>query len=293
METLAQAEAAGIAIAQSAPHVSGSALDDLRRLPATELLRIAVAHGPYAGPPIVDGWVIPQPPASAFAAGAAQKVDLLAGLNGRELSAFRMMAAATTRQQDKPQTGSGGASEAVKKLAATAHPLYGAWTYAAIAKYLGQAIFHRDEAVDQGSNDMLMACPTGALATLTGAAGAKVFVYRFDRSIPGKGESSLGAFHGLEIPYVFSALGDPSWSWLPFTGADAKLASTMQTYWTNFARSGDPNSADVPGWPGWRDGDEAYMDFSPDATSVARHSFSPSFCYLSVDRLRKSLSGAR
>jgi carboxylesterase type B len=33
-------------------------------------------------------------------------------------------------------------------------------------------------------------------------------VYGFDRSVPGNGQEELGAFHSVEIPYVFGALRD-------------------------------------------------------------------------------------
>jgi para-nitrobenzyl esterase len=290
--TLAEAEAQGVAIAQTAPHPSTSALVNLRRLPAADLLRIANAHGPYAAPLVVDGWVVPQPPARAFASGSIQKVDMLVGLNGRELSAFRVDAAAAAAKAEKQAQGA-GASDAVKKLADTARPLYGGWTYPAIAKYVSQAILHKDLAIDQGSNDMLMACPIGALAGLTRAIGQRVFVYKFDRSIPGKGESTLGAFHGLEIPYVFNNFADRGWQWLPFTDADAALSGAIEVYWTNFARGGDPNGSGISNWPAWENGDEGYMEFSPQARLLPQRHFSPSFCSLSVNRLRKELAVAR
>jgi para-nitrobenzyl esterase len=285
--TLRDAESTGSALAGSSASIA-----DLRKLSAADLMRIANSHGPYAVPMIIDGWVLPQAPARAFASGAEEKVDLLVGLNGRELSAFRVLAAAAAKSSSKAPP-SPGASQAVKQIADTVHPLYGGWTYLAISKYIQDSIYHRALALDQASNDMLMACPIGALATLTGATGQRVFVYQFDRSIPGPGESTLGAFHGIEIPYVFNALQDSSWSWLPFTAVDHDLSFAIETYWTNFARSGDPNGSGVPGWPAWREKSEDYMEFSREAAAVAKRSFSPSFCFLSVDRLRKQLAESK
>lgn len=291
-QSLSEAEAAGTAIANEAPKTVASPLESLRKLSAPDLMRIANARGPYAAPGLVDGWVVSQPPAKAFAAGAAQKVDLIVGLNGRELSAFRLMAAAAAKQPEKPRPNA-VAPGGIKSFADALHPLYGAWTYAAIAKYFGEAIVNRNAATDQGMNDMVMACPIGALATLMSSAGQTAYVYKFDRSIPGKGQPILGAFHGLEVPYVFNAFQDRSWNWLPFTDADHQLSAVIETYWTNFAKTGDPNNSGVPEWPAWKDGSENYMEFSPQAAAIAQRSFSPSFCYLSPDRVRKGLAESR
>lgn len=291
-QSLSVAEAAGTAIANAAPKTATTPLESLRKLSSADLMRIANARGAYAAPGLVDGWVITQPPAKAFVSGVAQHVDLIVGLNGRELSAFRLMAAAAAKQPEKPRPNA-IAPGGIKNFADTLHPLYGAWTYAAIAKYFGEAIVNRDAATDQGMNDMLMACPIGALATLAGSAGQKVYVYRFDRSIPGKGQPVLGAFHGLEIPYVFNAFQDRSWNWLPFTDADHRLSALIETYWTNFAKTGDPGASGVPEWPAWRDGSENYMEFSPQAAAIAQRGFSPSFCYLAPDRLRKGLAESK
>jgi para-nitrobenzyl esterase len=292
IHTLQEAEATGARIGQAASGNSSSALENLRKLSTPELLRLATASsgGPYDASPIVDGWVLTQPPARAFATGAIQKADLMIGLNGREMSAFRVVAAAYAKPAAKDSKG-GGVREAVGKLADAARPLYGGWTNLAIAKYFVQAMMHRDEAIDQLSSDMLVACPIGAIAVLHNATGQRTFVYRFDRSVPGKGESDLGAFHSIELPYVFNSFQDPSWQWLPFTDADHRLAGAIEVYWTNFAKTGDPNGPGMQNWAAWQDGAENYLEFTRNAAAFALRDFAPPFCYLSPSRLHKELDG--
>lgn len=293
IQTLAEAEAVGISIGRAAPGNSASPLANLRKLPATEMMQLVNTQfkAPYAAGAVVDGWVLPQPPARAFASGAVQKVDLIVGLNGREMSAFRVVAA--TRAKNSPrQEKSEGAGQVIRRLAEAAHPFYGGWTDAAIIYYFSKAVIGGDLAMDQAANDMLVARPIGAVAALTSVKGGKVFVYKFDRTILGKGESRLGAFHSLEVPYVFNAFHDRIWRWLPFTGADDRLSSVIETYWTNFAKTGTPNSPGAPNWPVWQNGGGNYLEFAQNGAPVPQHHFAPSFCDLSLDRLPKRLSNS-
>jgi para-nitrobenzyl esterase len=291
---LQQAEAVGAAIGKAAPGHSKSTLENLRSLPATQVVELAsqTIKTQFKGfdplGQLVDGWVLPQTTSKAFGSGTIQKVDFLVGLNGRELSAFRIGAAAAAKQNAAQEKG-GGAGDAVKKLADTAHPLYGGWTDAALAMYLSKMVIHRDAAIDQASNDILMACPIGAVAALASNFGRRVYVYKFDRSIPGKGEADLGAFHGLEVPYVFNTFEDRSWRWLPFTEIDHKLSQLIETYWTNFAKTGDPNAGGLPAWPPWQSS-EPYLEFNQDGSAIARKDFAPPFCHLSPERLKQQLT---
>jgi para-nitrobenzyl esterase len=157
-----------------------------------------------------------------------------------------------------------------------------------VALYIGNILMRRAAGLDQAVNDLVVACPVGAMATLTNAAGQRVFVYRFDRSIPGKGQAELGAFHGLEVPYVFGTMRDPAWQWLPFTQDDAALSNLIQTYWTNFAKSGNPNAQGLPDWPAWSDGKKEFLDFRKDGRISAQRNFPPLFSSLSAEDLRKS-----
>lgn len=81
------------------------------------------------------------------------------------------------------------------------------------------------------------------------------YVYRFSRDLPGEDMAGdnlagafgdmKGAFHSSELWYMFGTLER---SWRPMTDADRRLSDMMLDYWTNFAKTGDPNGAGLPQW---------------------------------------------
>jgi para-nitrobenzyl esterase len=288
-QTLGQAEAFGSAVGALAPgNAQSTALEKLRALPAAEVEAL-VANAQKQLPTnltaaTADGWVLPMSPQRAFLTGSIQKVDLLIGFNGRELSAFRLAAAAksTRGPQSAPETGG------LRKSLDAAEPYFGPWTKPAVALYFGRILLSKNVGVDETANDLIAACPIGAMAGLAHASGAKVFVYRFERSIPGKGEADLGAFHGLEVPYVFGTLQSREWQWLPTTADDVLLSRLLQTYWTNFAKTGDPNAADLPSWPAWSEERKEFLVVNDDASITTQHNFPPFLSNLDANRLKRS-----
>lgn len=79
-------------------------------------------------------------------------------------------------------------------------------------------------------------------------ASKKIYTYFFDRAIPWPEHPEFGAFHSGEIPYVFNTLSRLKRPWEP---VDRRLADTVSTYVTNFAKKGDPNGSGLPPWPAY------------------------------------------
>jgi para-nitrobenzyl esterase len=288
-QILSQAERFGSAVSALAPGTAQStALAKLRAMPASEVEAL-VAKAKEQMPTDItaattDGWVLPMSPQQAFLTGSIQKADLLIGLNGRELSAFRLAAAAA-----KSSGAQSGVAESagLSKVSEAAHNYFGSWTNPAIAIYFGRMLLDKNAGLDRAANDLIVACPVGALASLTLASGQHVFVYRFDRSIPGKGEAELGAFHSLEVPYVFGNLRGRESQWLPSTADDALLSDLLQTYWTNFAKTSDPNASGLPNWPAWSDADKEFLLVNQDANVTAQRNFPPLFSSLGAAELKQ------
>jgi len=272
--TLRRAERFGERVAKLA---GGSTIERLRALPAQAILKAAVDAAKEEPNPefVLDGWVLPRTPQAVFATGRQQPAGLLIGNNGREASAFRGAAGAPSAADPGPRK--------------TLRISYGNMAPVAMAAYVVDTHMGRTAAADEWLNDALMTCPAAAMAELNAAAGHPSFVYRFRRSIPGKGEGDLGSFHSLELPYVFGALRHPVWNWLTFAKQDEALAAAMQSYWTNFAKTGDPNGGGLPRWRPYTAASEQYMEFGNDGRAHPRQGGRPTFCSLEIGRLKQRL----
>lgn len=80
-----------------------------------------------------------------------------------------------------------------------------------------------------------------------------VYRYEFDQAPPlppptvgAPPQESRGAYHSAEIEFVFGMLDAKKLPWRP---EDYALSEQMGSYWTNFAKTGNPNGAGLPQWP--------------------------------------------
>ena len=78
--------------------------------------------------------------------------------------------------------------------------------------------------------------------------GRDPYYYIFGPTIPG---DDAGAFHSSDLWFEFETLMK---CWRPFDGHHFDLSRKMCNYWTNFAKTGDPNGLDADGtpMPQWR-----------------------------------------
>lgn len=89
------------------------------------------------------------------------------------------------------------------------------------------------------------------------ARRGQVYTYFFDRSEPWPQHPQYGAFHTSEVPYVFNSLAVLHRAWTP---VDFKVANEMSAYWSNFARTGNPNSPGLPHWPAFKASSDTTME---------------------------------
>jgi para-nitrobenzyl esterase len=78
-----------------------------------------------------------------------------------------------------------------------------------------------------------------------------------------------GAGHGSEVAFVFNDL-DSRWGNPETTPTDKAVAEIMNTYWANFAKTGNPNGKGLPKWPVYTLEKNEILDIQPDGTPVGK-----------------------
>jgi para-nitrobenzyl esterase len=257
--TLAQSEESGATLAAS---LGAASLADLRAKPADAVLQAALKFQPWFAPTI-DTYVLPKDPNAIYAAGEQARVPLLAGSNADEVRAGVVLG------KERPTA---------KSFAQQLRSRFGAAADALLKVYPAGSDEEALESASALAGDTFLAFATWKWTDVHGrTAGAPVFRYSFDRKIPVAPDSrvegkpataaDVGARHAGEIEYVFGALD--SQPKVPWEEADRRLSDLMMTYWSNFARAGDPNGHGLPQWPRY-DAKDGFAVMHLDVTSAAR-----------------------
>ena len=144
---------------------------------------------------------------------------------------------------------------------------------------------------NQWSADTSFRCSAVAQLAWHAAAGNPAYQYEFARVSPGR--EKYGAIHAAELSYVFGTSTGP-WSFrvFPRQGAnavDTQVSGAMQQYWTNFAKTGDPNGGQLPVWPKFDASSRAYMQF-PDTGPVAKEGLRRPYCDLFMENVERLMA---
>jgi len=110
--------------------------------------------------------------------------------------------------------------------------------------------------------------PARTLAGLAAHAGQPTYLYQFAYISEDKRGELTGALHASEVPYVFNTL--PVVPRETYSPADQAAAELVQTYWVNFAKTGNPNGAGLAEWPLYSAGEDRLLAFTNDGPAILR-----------------------
>ena len=188
--------------------------------------------------PVFDGKVLPRDQYELYQAGRFNDTPVLIGTNSDEGASFARPGVTKASFEDQVRAGYGKQAAAI--LAAYPHAT--------------------DEEAMQSSRDLFrdsaFAWPTWAWASLQSQKGkGKAYVYYFDHKTA---RTPHGAPHASEIGYVFHNLGGRGPAPEP---ENIAISDLMSAYWTNFAKTGNPNGPGLPEWPAFSASSQQVMYF--------------------------------
>jgi para-nitrobenzyl esterase len=209
-----------------------------------------------------DGVVLTEPMRTALMAGHVKKVPIINGSNHDE-NRFHI--------NGNPTLGTGPNCSFVSNLVpgnyhnailANSFPANQASNIEANYPPGGSALTANIAFAD-AQTDLAFACRALRVSKWITLKGGKIYSYEFnDATAPPylfppfklKDGSTFpyAAYHGAELPYLFKMGGNNACgqAQTALTGAQNKLSAAMVTYWTTFAKTGDPNPASgLPNWP--------------------------------------------
>jgi para-nitrobenzyl esterase len=219
----------------------------MRAVPAATLAAVPSALGPLESGmryvPSIDGALLSSDVESILAAGTQNPVPFIVGTNADETS--RMVPTVKT--------------EAGYEAAAQAY--YGSAATALLALYPASSYASPQAALVAMTTDVSWTCSIRYDARLA-SAHQPVYRYHFAWTPPGA-EAIYGAFHGLELPFVFGTFA--TYDFTP-TGSDSALATAMGTYWGTFASTGTPNAGSAVAWPAYDASTDPYIQLDTPIT---------------------------
>jgi para-nitrobenzyl esterase len=234
---LADAERAGKTYLDSA---RVSSIPELRKIDAGKL---PSGRGIGMSWPIIDGWVIPDDQYKLYEAGRFNDTPILVGYNSDEGASF-----------SPPRTPE-AYIEGVKLR-------YGSFAESLIKAYPAGTTTVPKTARDL-ARDAAFGWHTWIWARLQSQKGkSKAFYYYFDQHPDYPADSpqaDRGSPHGQDVAYVFQHLNTSN---PQNTKTDQDISEAMATYWTNFAKQGDPSGNGVPEWPAFSDANPVVMYFN-------------------------------
>ena len=250
--------------AELAKAIGAASLAELRAMPADELLQAVAELGPRRAAGVIDGHFLPKAPVEILAAGEQARVPLLVGWNSEEAGYPALLG------EDEPT---------VENYQRVIEEQYGDLADEALRLYPAETTDEVMQAAADLAGDRFIAYSTWKWCELhSETSGQPVYRYLYCRPRPpmrpemGNAIAGLaggvisdketdapplpaprGAVHSAEIEYALGNLAtNQVYAW---TDDDYAVSETMQAYFANYVKTGDPNGPGLPEWPVFNQGE--------------------------------------
>lgn len=199
----------------------------------------------YSGP-ILDGKLVIETAENAYNAGRQNKVSIIIGSNSAEVPAGFVNA----RSKEELLSLFGNLKDEAK------------------------AVYDPDGTTDFAkmltlvNTDKVWAEPARFTARAVREKRERAYIYLFSYVSPSmKQMMRYGAGHASEIGYVFNNLRSRNGSII--APQDSAVAKMMNTYWANFAKTGNPNGNGLPNWPVYDSTKNEILEIKSDGSAIS------------------------
>jgi para-nitrobenzyl esterase len=240
--------------------LKANSLEDMRNVPADRILALqsesqvgATGGGSIRVGGSVDGYFLPKSPAELFASGQSSDVPVMLSFTHDE------------------STNALTAAKTVAEYRAAAQKMYGAQADQFLALYpvktdaqirdVARAAA-REGAVEKGMRNWALAQAKYIRSPAYVTMYSRVHPYTPGVKLADQDPATVGAYHTSDVPYWFGTqdafnMFRSTRVWTPL---DRTLSERMTASVVAFAKSGDPNTADVK-WPAWTPSNERLVEF--------------------------------
>lgn len=226
---------------------AGDELAAMRSRPAQEILKAADCktgifdEGLFFAP-VFDGRVLPRNPLTAYSGGAQHDVPIITGSTLNEGNIYL----------------TGEKELSVERYRSFLKVRFGDNTGKAFEMFPAYNTKDAARAIDKVITVAANAQPARFVAQSMEKKGSRAYLYQFAR-LPGTAMArKLGVHHGAELAYVFGNMSRSD----GYNDTDVELSNKMMDYWTNFAKTGDPNGRGLIYWPSYKSASDLNMEFS-------------------------------
>lgn len=206
-------------------------LSDLRKIPAEKLIKTKYSNNGIT----VDGYAIKERPWDTYQKGENNEEAILGGFNAREGFFFNFF----------------GGSADKKTYESKVRAFFGDFSDEVLSLYPAKNNKEAKENWDQICGAVWFANSHHVWSELIKSQGKDAWEYYFTKENGG-----IGTNHSGEIIYAYGNVPKTKY----YSESDHRLEKTMLGYWTNFAKTGNPNGEGLPLWPRYNDTPDKLME---------------------------------